>query len=96
MQFDFTKVEMLNLATEKNEENMHKFLAQKIYTLTKNLDLVDVALRINKGEIVTLEKVEIEEVKRIISDDAAGLFACAKKAYLNYIESVVKQNQESK
>jgi len=87
MKYDFSKAVVKTLDGQVVPE-VNKSLANAIYGLTKDLDLVDKALKINKGEAVELDKTEVETIKSIINDDKAGFFAFVKKGFFDYIASV--------
>ena len=89
MKYDFSAVKAEDL-NGKPVKDIHKTLANALYTLTKNLDLVEKAFEMNKGKPVELEKAEIAEVKRIINDEKVGFYAFVKKALLDYIDKTEK------
>lgn len=89
MKFDFTKVVLTDIdgkVVEKHE--IHKAIANVLWSGAKKLDLVEVAMSINRGEEVELEKVDVAELLRLVKDPKAGFFAYAQKAILDYIESI--------
>ena len=84
---DFSKVEVKDLNGKPiKEAQLHKLIAQGIYTLTKELDLVQKAFDINAGKPVELNAKEIEEVKRLINDDRLGIAAFARAALLDILD----------
>jgi hypothetical protein len=87
MKYDFKAIKAESL-DGKQVKDIHKTIANALYTMTKNLDLVEKAIEINKGKPVELEKAEIAEVKRILNDEKIGFYAFVKKAILDYIEKV--------
>lgn len=88
MKYSFSTIELKDLDGKKIEGGLQKPLANLIYIQTKDLDLVAKALDINAGKPVELDKTEVEEIKRLIEDPQAGLAAFAKKAVLDYLDSV--------
>ena len=91
MKFSFHDIPVIGIDGELAEESdLHNTLAAVLYRSAKNLDLVDIALQINRGEEVELEKAELAEVKTHINDPSSGLYAFARKALKGYIESVEK------
>ena len=93
MKYNFTKVEIKDIEGKKVEgQEFHKLLANMLYANTKDLDLVEKARTINKGEDVELDKTELQEVTRVAEDvDQQGrhaLTAFARKAYKDYVDSV--------
>jgi len=88
MKYNFSKVKLTNIDGQEAAKDVHKTLAAVLYNLTSDLDLVEKALKINKGEEVELDKTEIAEVKKVINDPKAGFFAFVKKGLFDYIDSV--------
>jgi len=87
--YSFHSIELKDLDGKKvPNANVHKVLANALYAQTKDLDLVEKARDINQAKQVELDKTEIEEVKRVIEDPQTGFMAFAKKAILDFIESV--------
>jgi hypothetical protein len=80
---DLSKVEVTNLEGKPiKDANLHKLVANGIYSFTKNLDLVSKALEMNSGKPVDLTASEIEEVKRLVKDEKLGLAAFVQAAIL--------------
>lgn len=89
MKYDFSKIDVFDINEKKIETAIGKDVARLIYRQTTNLDLVDVALRINKGEEVELRPADVKEIRRIIDDPKNGMFAYARKALKDFFESQV-------
>ena len=84
---DFTKVTLVDLEGKKLEKiELHKTVANIIYSFTKEMDLVAKALDINAGKEVDLSAREIEEIKRLVMDEKSGLMAFAKKGLLDILD----------
>lgn len=95
MRFNFSKVQLIDIEGKVIVgANLHKTIANLIYHHTKTLDLVEVAMAINKGESVELDKSEVNEIQQLIKDPQHGVFSYARKAILDFIESV--QEREKK
>lgn len=89
MIYNFSTVKLTDIEGKEMENaDAHKTLANAVYNLTTNLDLVEKAMQINKGEEVALTPEEIEVVKGVINDPKTNFFAFVKKAFLDYIDSV--------
>lgn len=87
LMYDFTKIKLQDIeGNELIDTAFHKSLANIIYLKTQNLDLVDKAMTINRGEVVELTPNLLKEVKRVILDDANGVSAFARKAFKDYID----------
>jgi hypothetical protein len=63
---------------------------------TKNLDLVEIARKINKGEEVELRDSEVTEIKRIFNSNEAGLLAFVRKAFGDFIDSEKEKGGKKK
>jgi hypothetical protein len=85
MKTDFTKIKVLDIG-DKPITDFHKVLARVIFMHTQNLDLVEIARAMNKGESVELRDSDFDELKRIVNSREANIFAFARKATLDFIE----------
>lgn len=85
MKVDFTKIKIADIE-DKPIDDFHKVLARVIYMHTQNLDLVEIARQINKGEPVELRSSDWDEIKRIVKSREANVFAFARKAVIDFIE----------
>ena len=58
MKVDLTKVKLVDIEGElikyegDEKKGIYNTVAQLMYTKAKNLDLIDIAMRMNKGEVV--------------------------------------------
>lgn len=85
MKINFSKVIIKNIKGELIE-NIHQVIGGMIYERTKDLSLVELAIKIYKGEEVELSQLQVEEIKRLINENATQAFV--KKALLEYIDKV--------
>lgn len=86
MKVNFSGIELLDLGGNiVPNPDLHKTVARAIYHFSKNLDLMDIARKINRGEDVELRDSEVIEVRRIVQSPEAGLFAFVKKAILDFL-----------
>ena len=93
MKYEFKKIVPTDL--NKNPMNgakeFYKVIAEIIFAnCHNNLDLVEIARKINLGEIVEVEKAEINEIKNIINGPKGITHAGIKKQTLDYIDSIKK------
>ena len=87
MKCNFKEIEYIDIDGKVDEmATMYHTVADLIYRLTQNLDLVDIALQINRGEEVDLRPADIKEIKRIVNDPKSGMFAFARKAVLEFLD----------
>ena len=97
MKFDFSKIKLTDIEGKPlKKSEVHKSIANALWMSAKKLDLVEVAMEINRGKAVALEKEEVAEVKRLVDDDKQGFLAFARKAVHDYIESVQKKAKADK
>lgn len=87
MKYDFKKVDIFDINEQKVDIDMGKIVGGLLYRLAKNLDLVDVALKINKGEEVELRPADVKEIRAIIDDPQNGVFAHVRKSLKDFFES---------
>jgi hypothetical protein len=86
MKVDFSKIKIIDIE-DKPIDDFHKVLARIIFMHTQNLDLVEIARSINKGEPVEVRDSDWGEIKRIVSSREANVLAFAKKGVLDFIEA---------
>lgn len=84
MKYDFTKIETSALDGTPVMD-LHKTIANSVYLHTKDLGLVTIAQDIYAGKEVEITQPQLEEIKRIISDEQIGFFAFVKKAIIDFI-----------
>ena len=78
------------------DSQLTKTVANALWLHAKNLDLVEIAMAINKGEIVDLSKNELVELKVAIKDPRNQVFAFAQKQIFDFIEKVQTKEKEKK
>ena len=89
MLVDFKTVEVRTLEGEILPD-IHKTVGNLIYRFTKDLGMVAVAEKIYAGETVDLDKTELQEVERLLSNPQSGLFAFVRKALGDYVQTLRK------
>jgi len=72
----------------EEDHDLYKVLANTLYANVKDLDLVDIARDINRGDSVELDKTEIKSVEEVVTGERSPFTSVAKKAILDYIESI--------
>ena len=74
------------------DENIgvHTAVANLLYTKAKNVDLVDIAIQMNRGDAVELTPSHIAEIKKLIPD---GLATFARKAVLEFLDEAKSKNK---
>lgn len=87
MKVNFKELKVKTLEWQEIAD-VNKVIANVIYTNTKNLDLVDFALKINKWEEIEITKSELEEIRDLCLDEKSWLFAFVKKAIKDFIDNL--------
>jgi len=99
MKIQFSKMQMKDIdGNVVPSSELYKTVANALWHGAKNLDLVETAMVINRGEVVELSKKDVLEIERVVKDPKSGLFAFAQKQILDFIdevrESEKKKNKE--
>ena len=84
MKIDFSKLQVSKLDGEPVED-FYKDIADIIYKYTNNLDLVDVAIHMNRGEAIELRDSEAEKLIELFKGNKIPMFAFARKAVTDFI-----------
>ncbi len=91
MKYNLSNIEIFDINGKKTEIKIVKLIGELLYYQARNLDLVDIGMKINRGEEVELRDADIAEIKRIINDPEREVFAFVRKAlndyFTNYKES---------
>lgn len=95
MEYDFSKITLVDLDGKEIKDPAYKIIANILYRSARTLDLVETARQINRGEVVELDKSEIQEIKDLMANPQSGVFAFTQKAIFDYVELVQKQKKES-
>jgi len=86
MKYNFSTINLKDLEGKTIEgHDIHKHLANGLYVGATDLDLVEKAMQINKGEEVELDKVEVQKIKEFVNSEKCTLVAFAKKAILDFL-----------
>lgn len=94
MKYNFSKIKLTDIeGKEFPNAQVHKIIANFLYHSAKTMDLVETARFINRGEEVELDKSEIEEIRDLVGDPKQSIFAYAKKAIFEYIDSVQEKEK---
>ncbi len=100
MKIDLTKIKTKDIDGKvvKQEKGnvMYKHIANIMYIKCKNLDLVDIAMNINKGVAVEMEVLQVSELRMLVADPANGLLSFARKAVLEYLDKVEETDKKKK
>lgn len=98
MKVNFSKVKLTDIDGKVLPgSGVHKTLADVLYKFASSVDFVDLAIAINRGQEVALEKVEVVEIRRLINDPKCGFFTYAKKALFDFLnEAQRKEDQKNR
>ncbi|KKM00003.1 hypothetical protein LCGC14_1808800 [marine sediment metagenome] len=84
MKIDFSKLQVSKLDGEPVED-FYKDVANVIYKFTEDLDLVDIAIQINRGNIVELRDSDSQKIVRLFESNKIPMFAFARKAVIDFV-----------
>ena len=100
MKIDLTKVKTKDIdgkAVKQEKGNvLYKHIANVMYVKCNNLDLVGIAMNINKGVAVEMEVAQVVELRKLVADPANGLLSFARKAVLDYLDKVEEADKKKK
>ena len=100
MKIDLTKVKKKNIdgvvVKEKKGNIMYKHIADIMYCKCKNLDLVDIAMNINRGNVVEMDEAQVSEVRQLVADPENGILSFARKTVLAYFDMVEEADKKKK
>ena len=90
MNLDFSKIKFTDL--EENEfsiPDFNKTIANIIYLNTQSVDMLETARQINQGP-VDLTKVQIGQIKLLLTNDQSTIKAFVKVPLLKYFDEVLE------
>lgn len=97
MKIDFSKMQMLDIEGKiVPSQELYKTVANSLWHNAKNLDLIEVAMAINKGKIVEVSKKDVLEIEQVVKDPKSGIFAFAQKQILDFIELAQEEEKKDK
>ena len=92
MILDFSKVKFIDL--EENEfdiPDFNKTIANIIYLNTQSVDMLEIARQINQGP-TELTKVQVGEIKLLLTNDQSPAKAFVKVPLLKYFDEVLEND----
>ena len=94
MIYNFSKIKVVNVDGQPYKKTellpTHKIIGKRIYDIASNLDLVDVAMEINRGKSVELKHGEAKEIRELLCGKESTLLAFLRKAIIEYMDKVEK------
>ena len=97
MKVDLTKVKTKQLdgtpVKYEKGNGIWKFIANILYIKVRDLDLVDIAMQMNKGQVVEMAKPQIQEMRNLITLEN-GVFAFARKEIFNYLDKIEEADKK--
>ena len=98
MKIDLTKIKLSDLTGKRVKQakgqELHKYIANVIYTTTGSIDMLHIAEHINEGNSVIVTDSQLAEIKGIIAAPNNNIFAFAKKAVLDYLSAVEETDKK--
>ena len=86
MKYDFTKIELKDINGEELKAKFHKTIANVVYRFALSVDLVEIAMAINKGKVVELTDSQIKEIADVVKNPQNGIATFARKAFTDFIK----------
>lgn len=84
---DFSKIVLRDMADKAiADSDFHKTVANSLYHSAQDLDFVDIALEINRGNAVDLTDAQIAEVRRVVDLPESRIATHARKALHDFLE----------
>ena len=80
---------------EKGNE-LYKFIADILYKFSPSLGMLDVAQMMYKGVVVEMTISQVNEMKVLVTNPKNGIYTFARKALLDYIDSVIEKETKKK
>lgn len=87
MKINFNKLELKDIkgGPAKPEQPIHEVIGNIIYAQAKDLNLVDIARAIYRGEEVELRDNEASEIEGLLTSENSQLLAFARKAVKDFM-----------
>jgi len=90
MILDFSKVKFTDVRDKEFDiPDFNKTIADIIYMNTQSVDMLEIARQINQGP-VDLTKVQIGEIKLLLTNDQSTIKAFVKVPLLEYFDEVLE------
>ena len=100
MKVDLTKVKTKTIdgkiIKQQKGTELYKTIANILYVKCKNLDLVEIAMKINKGQVVEMNETQIKELRQLIIAPESGIFSFARKTLCDYLDKVEETEKKKK
>ena len=85
--YDFKKIVLKDINGTVQKKNIfHKTIANAMYSYARTVDLVDIAMAINKGKEVELTDAQVKEITGVVNNPQSGIATFARKAFKEFIE----------
>ena len=92
---DFSKVIIKDIdGKEISVPEFHKIIANTIYLNTQSVDMLDLSLEINKFGMIGSSRVQIGELKNLLTNKQSPLKAFVKQALLEFFDDILKEIKE--
>lgn len=87
MKVNFSLLQLKDIDGKVVKEGaLHKTIANALWHNAENLDLIDIAMAINRGKAVDLGKRELSDIESAVKDPKSGIFAFARKQIFDFID----------
>jgi hypothetical protein len=85
-EIDFSRIQIRDIdGKEIPHRPIIKNFANLIYNLTRDLSMLEVALLLNKQDVVQVDESQVKAMIEVINDERTGMVAFVRKAILDFI-----------
>ena len=84
MKYDFTKIKLTDIDGKPMKVDFHKTIANAVYRFALSVDLVEIAMAINKGKEVELTGKQLTEISGVVNNPQSNIAAFARKAFADF------------
>lgn len=86
---DFKTIEFKDIDGGKIEiQDFYKVLANVIYRSVQSIDMLEIAMKIYKGDKVLLNRTQINEIVALMQNPQCGLVAFARLAVIQHLNGI--------
>ncbi len=90
MQVNFTEIRLTDInGNVAMSSDFHKTIADRLYNHAETCDFVEIAMEINKGNLVDLSAKQIESIRTLVKDPRMGIYTHSRKAFDDFVDEIL-------